>query len=169
MQFGTDGCTLDEKGMLMIIVQHCSFCGAASALNLEYTLPNVSRKLSLLHVWQKNACSGSKEMAKSFAAHRTAMVVFLSSTGMLEELSKRLNEGGYEPDTPAASVYRATWEDEKSFVCTVATLAQTARENNITKTALMIIGDVVAHPQYDRSKLYDPRIYWSFRNRFVGR
>ena len=82
---------------------------------------------------------------------------------MLEELSKRLIEGGYEPDTPAAIVYRATWEDEKSFVCTVDTLAQTARENNITKTALMIIGDVVAHRQYDRSKLYDPGFTTEFR------
>ena len=103
-----------------------------------------------------------KESIESFAAHHATMVVFLS-TGMLEELSKRLIEGGYEPDTPAAIVYRATWEDEKSFVCTVDTLAQTAKENNITKTALMIIGDVVAHRQYDRSKLYDPGFTTEFR------
>ena len=68
------------------------------------------------------------------------MVVFLS-TGLLEELSKRLIAGGYEPDTPAAIVYKATWEDEKSFVCTVETLAQTARENHITKTALTVAID----------------------------
>ena len=72
------------------------------------------------------------------------MVVFLS-TGMLEELSRRLIEGGYQADTPAAIVYKATWEDEKTFVCTVGTLAETARKNQITKTALMIIGDVVSH------------------------
>ena len=57
---------------------------------------------------------------------------------MLEELSRRLIEGGYTADTPAAIVYKATWEDQKTFVCTVGTLAQTAKENNITKTALMI-------------------------------
>ena len=73
------------------------------------------------------------------------MVVFLS-TGMLEELSRRLIEGGYTADTPAAIVYKATWPDEKKFVCTVGTLAQTAAENNITKTALMIIGDSVKQP-----------------------
>ena len=75
---------------------------------------------------------------------------------MLEELSRRLIEGGYKPDTPAAIVYKATWEDEKKFVCTVGTLAQTAKENHITKTALMIIGDVVSHNSYDRSLLYHP-------------
>ena len=66
-------------------------------------------------------------------------------------------------DAAAAIVYKATWEDEKSFVCTVGTLAETARKNNITKTALMIIGDVVAHNGYDRSKLYDPGFTTEFR------
>ena len=153
---------LDEKG---IAYDYCpgvsSFCGAASALNLEYTLPNVSQSVIITRMAGRTPVP-EKERIESFAAHHATMVVFLS-TGMLEELSKRLIEGGYEPDTPAAIVYRATWEDEKSFVCTVATLAQTARENNITKTALMIIGDVVAHPQYDRSKLYDPGFTTEFR------
>ena len=90
------------------------------------------------------------------------MVVFLS-TGLLEELSRRLIEGGYSKDTPAAIVYKATWEDEKSFVCTVGTLAQTAKENQITKTALMIIGEAVAHSNYERSKLYDPGFTTEFR------
>ena len=83
--------------------------------------------------------------------------------GMLEELSRRLIEGGYTADTPAAIVYKATWEDEKKFVCTVGTLAQTAKENHITKTALMIIGDCVNAAHYDRSKLYDPGFTTEFR------
>ena len=153
---------LDEKG---IAYDYCpgvsSFCGAASALNLEYTLPNVSQSVIITRMAGRTPVP-EKESIESFAAHHATMVVFLS-TGMLEELSKRLIEGGYEPDTPAAIVYRATWEDEKSFVCTVDTLAQTAKENNITKTALMIIGDVVAHRQYDRSKLYDPGFTTEFR------
>ena len=103
-----------------------------------------------------------KESIESFAAHHATMVVFLSA-GMLDELSRRLIAGGYGPDTPAAIVYKATWEDEKSFVCTVETLAQTARENKITKTALMIIGDAVAHHSYGRSKLYDPGFTTEFR------
>lgn len=90
------------------------------------------------------------------------MVVFLS-TGMLEELSRRLIEGGYTKDTPAAIVYKATWDDEKTFLCTVGTLAETAKANNITKTALMIIGDVVNTSHYERSKLYDPGFTTEFR------
>ena len=89
-------------------------------------------------------------------------MIFLS-TGLLEELSRRLIAGGYTADTPAAIVYKATWDDEKAFVCTVGTLPETARKNNITKTALMIIGNVVGCTNYDRSKLYDPGFTTEFR------
>ena len=153
---------LDEQG---ISYDYCpgvsSFCGAASALNWEYTLPNVSQSVIITRMAGRTPVP-EKESIEAFAAHQATMVVFLS-TGLLEELSKRLIEGGYQPDTPAAIVYKATWEDEKSFVCTVATLAQTARENGITKTALMIIGDAVAHHSYERSKLYDPEFTTEFR------
>ena len=153
---------LDEKG---IAYDYCpgvsSFSGAAAALNLEYTLPNVSQSVIITRMAGRTPVP-EKESIESFAAHQATMVVFLS-TGMLEELSRRLIEGGYKPDTPAAIVYKATWEDEKKFVCNVGTLAQTAKENNITKTALMIIGDVVSHNSYDRSLLYHPEFTTEFR------
>ena len=153
---------LDERG---IAYDYCpgvsSFSGAASALNLEYTLPGVSQSVVITRMAGRTPVP-EKESIESFAAHHATMVVFLSA-GMLDELSGRLIAGGYAPDTPAAIEYKATWEDEKSFVCTVETLAQTAKENNITKTALMIIGDVVAHHSYERSKLYDPGFTTEFR------
>lgn len=153
---------LDEEG---VSYDYCpgvsSFCGAASALNLEYTLPEVSQSVIITRMAGRTPVP-EKESIESFAAHQATMVVFLS-TGLLEELSRRLIEGGYSKDTPAAIVYKATWEDEKSFVCTVGTLAQTAKENQITKTALMIIGEAVAHSNYERSKLYDPGFTTEFR------
>ena len=138
-----------------------SFCGAASALNLEYTLPDVSQSVIITRMAGRTPVP-PKESIESFAAHQATMVVFLS-TGMLKELSARLIEGGYTEDTPAAIVYKATWEDEKACVCTVGTLDKTAKENHITKTALMIIGDAVAHNHYERSKLYDPGFTTEFR------
>ena len=153
---------LDEKG---ISYDYCpgvsSFSGAASALNLEYTLPGVSQSVVITRMAGRTPVP-EKESIESFASHQATMVIFLS-TGMLKELSERLIEGGYRADTPAAIVYKATWEDEKKFVCTVETLEKTARENQITKTALILVGDVVAHGSYDRSKLYDPEFTTEFR------
>ena len=153
---------LDKKG---IAYDSCpgvsSFCGAASALNLEYTLPEISQSVIITRMEGRTPVP-SKESIQSFAAHQASMVIFLS-TGMLEELSRRLIEGGYKEDTPAAIVYKATWPDEKKFICTVGTLAKTAADHNITKTALMIIGDAVNAADYDRSKLYDPSFTTEFR------
>ena len=153
---------LEERG---IPYDYCpgvsSFCGAASALNLEYTLPDVSQSVIITRMAGRTPVP-EKESIESFAAHQATMVVFLS-TGMLRELSDRLIAGGYKADTPAAIVYKATWEDEKTFLCTVGTLAETAEKNHVTKTALMIIGDVVAHHGYQRSKLYDPGFTTEFR------
>ncbi len=153
---------LDEKG---IAYDYCpgvsAFCGAASALNLEYTLPDVSQSVVITRMAGRTPVPEREEIA-TFAAHHCTMVVFLS-TGLLKQLSERLIAGGYTADTPAAIVYKATWEDEKAFICTVGTLAQTAKENNITKTALMIIGDVVTHSHYNRSELYNPAFTTEFR------
>ena len=153
---------LDEKGSAYTDCPGVSsFCGAAAALNLEYTLPDVSQSVIITRMAGRTPVPGKEEIA-SLAAHQATMVVFLS-TGMLEKLSERLIAGGYTADTPAAIVYKATWEDEKTFVCTVGTLAETAKKNNITKTALMIIGDVVSHSHYNRSELYNPAFTTEFR------
>lgn len=153
---------LDTKG---IPYDSCpgvsSFCGAAAALNLEYTLPNISQSVVITRMEGRTPVP-EKESIQSFAAHKATMVIFLS-TGMLEELSRRLMEGGYEKNTPAAIVYKATWEEEQTWVCTVSTLSQTAKEHAITKTALIIIGDVVHAGSYDRSCLYDPTFTTEFR------
>ena len=153
---------LDEKGIEYDYTPGVSsFCGAASALNLEYTLPDVSQTVIITRMAGRTPVPEKEEIAK-LASHRATMVVFLS-TGLLEQLSQRLIAGGYTADTPAAIVYKATWEDEKAFVCTVGTLAETAARNHITKTALMIIGDVVTHSHYNRSELYNPAFTTEFR------
>lgn len=138
-----------------------SFVGAASSLNLEYTLPDVSQSVIITRMAGRTPVP-SRETIESFAAHQATMVIFLSA-GMLEELSARLIAGGYSAHTPAAIVYKATWPEEESYLCTVGTLAETAKEHQITKTALMIIGDVVSHHHYRRSDLYHPAFTTEFR------
>lgn len=109
---------------------------------------------------RKNTCTG-KESIRSFAAHQATMVLFLS-TGMLEKLSEELVAGGYQEETPAAIVYKATWPEEKVMHCTVGTLAETAEREKVTKTALIVVGNVL-NTEYERSKLYDPAFTTEFR------
>lgn len=137
-----------------------SFIGAAAALNAEYTLPNVSQTVILTRMAGRTPVPEKEEISK-LASHGATMVVFLTST-MLAELSERLIEGGYAPDSPAAIVYKATWPDEKVVRTTVANIAKAAEENGINKMALIMVGGFLGS-EYERSKLYDPSFTHLFR------
>lgn len=155
---------MDELERLGIGYEVCpgvsSFCAAAAALDAEYTLPGISQSVVITRMAGRTPVP-EKESIRSFAAHGTTMVIFLS-TGMLKELSEELISGGYEQDTPAAIVYKASWPEEKVLNCTVKTLAQTAKEAGVTKTALIVVGRVLDR-KYERSKLYDPTFTTEFR------
>lgn len=156
---------MDELDRLGIAYESCpgvSACfGAAASLNLEYTLPEVSQSLIITRMEGKTRVP-DKECIESFAAHQTSMAIYLS-TGMLGELSKRLIAGGYRKDTSAAIVYKATWPEEESYICTIEGLEETAAAHGITKTALILVGDVIAHRGYEKSRLYAPDFSTEFR------
>lgn len=153
---------LDELGIEYESCPGVSACfGAAASLNLEYTLPDISQSLIITRMEGKTKVP-PKESIESFAAHQASMAIYLS-TGMLKELSRRLIAGGYEAKTPAAIVYKATWPEEEAYICTVETLADTAEAHHITKTALVLVGDVITHQHYQKSRLYAPDFSTEFR------
>lgn len=152
---------LDEKGIAYDDTPGVSsFCGAAAALNAEYTLPGVSQSLIITRMAGRTPVP-EKEQLALMAQHQASMVLFLSS-GLLNEVQEELLRGGYQADTPAAIVYKATWPDEKVIRCTVGTLAQRGAEEGIRKTALLLIGDFL-DSGYERSRLYDPTFTTEFR------
>ena len=153
---------LDELGISYESCPGVSACfGAAASLNLEYTLPEISQSLIITRMAGKTGVP-EKESIESCAAHQATMAIYLS-TGMLGELSERLIAGGYRKDTPAAMIYKATWPEEEAYICTVDQLEQTAKEHGITKTALVLVGDVIAHQHYQKSRLYAPDFSTEFR------
>ena len=156
---------MDELDKLGIEYESCpgvSACfGAAASLNLEYTLPDISQSLIITRMEGRTKVP-PRESIENFAAHQASMAIYLS-TGMLDELSRRLLAGGYREDTPAALVYKATWPEEEKYICTVKTLAETAREHKITKTALVLVGDVIGHRNYEKSRLYAPDFSTEYR------
>ena len=153
---------LDKLGLSYDVTPGVSsFCGAAAALQAEYTLPEVSQSVIITRMAGRTPVPEGEQLRK-MASHGCTMVLFLS-TGLLEDVEKELLAGGaYIADTPAAIVYKATWPDEKVFRCTVGTLAKTARDNHITKTALITIGGFLG-TEYERSKLYDPTFTHGYR------
>ena len=138
-----------------------SFCGAAAALKAEYTLPNVSQSVIITRMEGRTKVPELEKISE-FAKHRATMVIFLSAS-MTDLVSQELIKGGYEADTPAAIVYKATWPEEKVLRCTVGTLNQCAKENNITNHALITVGYFLGN-DYELSKLYDSSFSTGYRD-----
>ena len=138
-----------------------SFCGAAAALNMEYTLPGITQSVIITRM-EKRTPVPAKESIEELAKHGATMVFFLSA-GDTKTLSTRLMEAGVAKDTPAAIVYKATWDDEKKFITNVENLPKVAAENGINKTALIIVGNSVKQADYEKSKLYSPDFTTGFR------
>ncbi len=137
-----------------------SFCGAASALRAEYTLPDVSQTVIITRTAGRTPVP-ERESIRSLAAHQATMVLFLS-TSLTQTLQNELTAGGYPGSTPVAIVYKATWPDQRIFRCTVDTLHKTVTENGLTKTSLIIVGNCMGD-EYMRSLLYHPGFTTEFR------
>ena len=137
-----------------------SFCGAAAALRTEYTLPDVSQTVIITRAAGRTPVP-ERESIRSLAAHGATMVLFLS-TALTETLQGELLAGGYAAETPAAIVYKATWPEEKIVRCTVGTLHETAEDNGLRKTALIVVGGCLGE-EYLRSMLYHPDFTTEYR------
>ncbi len=137
-----------------------SFCGAAASLKTEYTLPNVSQTVIITRTAGRTPVP-ERESIRTLAAHRSTMILFLS-TALTEALQADLLAGGYPGDTPVAVVYKATWPEERIIRCTVETLHEAVTENGLTKTSLIIVGNCMGD-QYLRSRLYHPSFSTEYR------
>lgn len=146
-----------------------SFSGAAASLKAELTLPEVSQTVIITRMAGRTPVP-ERESFGSLAAHHATMAVFLSA-GLLPEMERQLLDAGYEPETPAAIVYKATWPEEKTVRCTVSTLKEVAEREGIRKTAMIFIGDVLGTREengYERSRLYAPEFSTEFRRGTEG-
>lgn len=152
---------LNDLGIeVQVIPGVSSVFAAAAALNLEYTLPDVSQTLILTRMEGRTPVP-EKEKLHLLAQHQTTMAIFLS-VGMIQDVVDELLKGGYSPDTPIAVVQKASWPDQKEVVGTLTDIAEKVIEADITKTALIIVGDVLKK-EYSLSKLYDPSFTTEYR------
>ncbi len=137
-----------------------SFCAAAAALEAEYTLPGVSQSVILTRMAGRTPVPEGEEIA-ALSRHGCSMAVFLSA-GMLPRLQEELLKGAYTAETPAALVYKASWPEEKTLRCTLGTLTACAEQAQITRTALVLVGDFLSG-SVERSRLYDPEFTTGYR------
>lgn len=151
---------LDKLGIKYEVIPGVSsFLATAAVLKKEYTLPGVSQTVIITRMEGRTPMP-SKESIASLSKHHSTMIIFLS-IGMMDEVVEALKEG-YEPNTPVAVVYKATWEDQKIVIGKLDDIADKVREAGIKKTALTVVGDFLGD-EYELSKLYDKTFTHEFR------
>ena len=139
-----------------------SLLGAAASLNMELTLPGNTQTIIITRAELRTPVP-EREKISQLASHGSTMAFYLS-VHLIKEIIRQLLEGGaYTVDTPAAVVYRATWEDEVIITGNLADIADKTQRARITKTALLIVGNVVKPTGYQFSKVYDPEFSHGYR------
>jgi len=140
---------LKKRGIAVEIVPGVSsLFAAAAALQIELVLSGITDAVVITRPAGKTL---EKDHIPELSGLGVTLAIFLGTDRFLE-VTKKLT---CPPETPAAVVYHASWDDQKVIRGTVADIAQKARDAGIKKTALLIIGRVV-EPQdlYRRSHLY---------------
>lgn len=135
--------------------------GAAADLNLELTLPGVTQTLIITRAELRTPVP-EKESIAELAKHGATMAFYLS-VHLIRDVVRELLKGAYTEETPAAVVYRATWNDEKIIRGTLGDIAEKTKKAGITKTALIIVGDVIAPKKYEYSRVYDAGFTHGYR------
>lgn len=136
-----------------------SFLAAAAALKKELTVPEVSQTVIVTRLSGRTKVP-EKESLAALATHRAAMCIFLSA-GMVDEVVDALR-AGYEESAPVATVYKASWKEEKIILGTLRDIAAKLKRAKIDRTAIILIGDFLK-PQITASKLYSKNFSHSFR------
>ena len=131
-----------------------AYAAAAAALGCELTLPEVSQSIVLTRTAMKSSPMPNSEDLETFAKSGATLAIHLSVRN-LRELEAALIPH-YGADCPVAVVYRASWPDQIVLRGILGDIRQKVREAKITRTALVLVGRVLATADFTDSKLYDP-------------
>jgi len=151
---------LEAEGVDYEVVPGVSSAFAsAAALKRELTVPGVTQTVIFTRLAGRTPVPEAESL-KSLSTHKATMCVFLSAA-MIDKVVEELSEG-YAPETPAAVVYRASWDDELVITGTLADIAGKVRAASITRHAMIIVGKAIGEDGV-ASKLYDSAFKHGFR------
>jgi precorrin-4/cobalt-precorrin-4 C11-methyltransferase len=137
-----------------------SFFAAAASLETELTLPEVSQTVIITRP-EGRTPKPSAEAISKLAEHNATMCIFLGVQMIDDVVNDLLTH--YKPQTPVAVVQKASWPDEKIVRGDLSNISDKVHELRITKTAMILIGDVLNTKKIIPSKLYDRSFTHEYR------
>jgi precorrin-4/cobalt-precorrin-4 C11-methyltransferase len=140
-----------------------AFAAAAAALAKELTLPEVAQSVVLTRTSGRASSMPATESLSAFAATRATLAIHLSIHALEKTVAELIP--AYGEACPVAVVFRASWPDEKIIRATLGTIAGEVAKTDIDRTALILVGEVLAARDFRDSALYDS----AYQRRYRGR
>jgi len=153
---------LTKKDVNSIVVPGITaFLASAAALGTQLTLPGVTQTIIVTRAESRTKVPKPEKISE-LAKHKATLIFYLS-VHLISDLVKEAIAGGYKKSTPVGIVYRASWKDQKIIKGTLENITKKIKEEKITRTAIVIISDVIDPESYEYSKLYDKKFSHGYR------
>jgi len=133
-----------------------AFAAAAAVLGRELTAPGVAQTVTLTRVATLSTAMPPGEDLQTLSAPGSTLVLHLAAA-QIDAIVPQLLAGGYRSETPCAVVAFATWPQETVLRCTLSNLAEETKAAGVTRTAIIVVGDVLAAEGFSDSYLYSAR------------
>lgn len=138
-----------------------AFLASAAELGTQLTLPGITQTIIVTRAESRTKVP-KREKISELAKHKATLIFYLS-VHLLSDIVKESIAGGYDKTTPVAVVYRATWKDQKIIKGNLENIVKKVRDEKITRTAIVIISNVIDSKSYEYSKLYDKKFSHGYR------
>ncbi|GAB5899389.1 precorrin-4 C(11)-methyltransferase [Mycolicibacterium mageritense] len=145
---------LDELGIDYQIVPGVpAFAAVAAALGRELTVPGVAQTVTLTRVATLSTAMPEGEDLTTLSKPGATLVLHLAAA-QIDNIVPQLLDGGYRPETPCAVVAFASWPNEVVLRGTLADIAGQMHAAKVTKTAVIVVGEVLGAEGFSDSYLY---------------
>jgi precorrin-4/cobalt-precorrin-4 C11-methyltransferase len=129
-----------------------AFAAAAAALRTELTLPGVSQTVVLTRTATRSSPMPDGEDLAALGASGATLAIHLSVTNLTKVIRALIPH--YGGDCPVVVAYRVGWPDQQLLRGTLADIRATVKAAGITRTALILVGRVLATEDFADSRLY---------------
>jgi precorrin-4/cobalt-precorrin-4 C11-methyltransferase len=133
------------------IIPGVTAAACAALLGVELTLPDISQSVILTRYADKTSMPAGEELA-ALAQHRATMAIHLGVNNLHKIVADLLPH--YGADCPIAVVHRASWPDQDWVLGTLADIQEKVQAKGFRRTALILVGRVLASDSFAESSLY---------------
>ena len=126
---------------------------AAAALGRELTVPGVAQSVTLTRVSTLSTAMPAGEELGALATAGGTLVIHLAAH-RIDAVVEELLTAGRAAETPVAVVAFVSWPQQVVLRGTLADIAGQVRQASVTRTAVIIVGDVLAADGFPDSYLY---------------